>query len=290
MKLLLIGHSVEDHIIRNGSEVIQPGGLYYSAIGALSVKTENDELFIHTAIKKNYHLFDDVYSNFNKKYLEESDNIPEVYLTIHPGKEREERYSNLSAKLKIPQNYNEKFDGILINMITGFEMEVEELQILRNNFNGSIYFDLHSLSRGINTKMERIFCAVKEREKWLSCIDILQTNENEVLTLSEKKKLTEIAEEVLSLGVRILVVTKGALGVKAYYKNGDEIESVFLSAEKIVVKNKVGCGDIFGAVFFYNYIKQPNLMNALQKANRAAGIAVSYDEFIMFKNLKNDVS
>lgn len=289
MKLLLIGHSVEDHIIKNGLEVTQPGGLYYSAIGALSVKTENDEIYIHTAIKKNYHLFDDVYSNFNKKYLEESDIIPEIHLTIHPHREREERYSNLSAKL-IPQHYNEKFDGILINMITGFEMEVDELKNLRKNFHGSIYFDLHSLSRGINKKMERIFCAVKEREKWLSCIDILQANENEILTLSEKKKLTEIAEEVLSLGVRILIVTKGELGVKAYYKNGEEIESFFISAEKIIVKNKVGCGDIFGAVFFYNYIKQHNLMNALQMANRAAGIAVSYDEFIMFNNLKNDVS
>jgi len=290
MKLLLIGHSVEDHIIKNAKEVIQPGGLYYTALAVSSIKAAEDEMFLHTSLKNNYHLFDDVYSGFNKKYVEELDEVPEIHLTIHPDKEREERYTNITTKLNLPQQYDFGFDGILINMITGFEIEPEELKVLRNNFGGLIYFDLHSLSRGMNEKLERIFRPVPNKVKWLRCIDILQTNENEIFTLSDKKNINAIASEVLESGVKILIITKGELGVRAYVKNGSEIESVFVSAEKLVVKNKVGCGDIFGAVFFYNYIKDANLLDALLKANRAAGIAVSYDEFFMFKNLKNDVS
>ncbi|MBZ0199540.1 MAG: carbohydrate kinase family protein [Ignavibacteriaceae bacterium] len=289
MKILLVGHSVEDHIIKDGVEVIQPGGLYYSAIGAASAKEDEDEIFIHTAIKKNYKLFDDVYSAFNKKFVEDGANVPEVHLTIHPDKEREERYSNLLAKLHFPHDYDEKFDGILVNMITGFEMEPVDLQKIRDRFNGLIYLDLHSLARGINEKMERIFRPVPQKDEWLRCVDILQVNENEILTLSGKKNIIETAKEIIAFGIKILLVTKGEYGVRAYYKNGDEIESIYISAEKIIVKNKIGCGDIFGAVFFYNYINEPNLMNALQMANRAASIAVSYDKFTMFKNLKNDV-
>lgn len=290
MKLLLVGHSVEDHIIKGGKKIIQPGGLFYSALAVSCIKAEEDEIFIHTSLKNNYNLFDDVYTNFNKKYVEESAELPEVHLTIHTDKEREERYSNITTKLNLPQQYDEQFDGVLINMITGFEIELEDMQNLRNNFGGLIYIDLHSLSRGMNEKMERIFRPVPQKEKWLSCVDILQANENEIFTLSTERHINAIASEVLESGLKILLVTKGELGVRAYFKQCKEIESVFVSAEKIIIKNKIGCGDIFGAVFFYNYIKDANLLNALLKANRAAGIAVSYDEFFMFKNLKNDVS
>ena len=58
---------------------------------------------------------------------------------------------------------------------------------------------------------------------------------------------------------------------------GDEndISKLDLQAEKVEVKNKVGCGDIFGTVFFYSYLDSGNLENSLKSANKTAGFSVS---------------
>ena len=48
-----------------------------------------------------------------------------------------------------------------------------------------------------------------------------------------------------------------------------------VDAEKVEAINKVGCGDIFGAVFFYTYIKDNNVINSLNSSNKAGSLAVS---------------
>ena len=53
--------------------------------------------------------------------------------------------------------------------------------------------------------------------------------------------------------------------------------------------NKVGCGDVFGAVYFYNYIRNKNLIEALTRANIAAGTSTTYIDINDYLNLKADV-
>jgi sugar/nucleoside kinase (ribokinase family) len=52
--------------------------------------------------------------------------------------------------------------------------------------------------------------------------------------------------------------------------------------------NKVGCGDVFGAVYFYNCIKHKKIHLALEQANLYAGISTTYSEAKDFINLKID--
>jgi hypothetical protein len=66
MKILLIGHSVEDHIFYKGVETVKPGGMYYTASGYLNIKDAEDEIFLITSIEQdNYHLFSRVYDKIN---------------------------------------------------------------------------------------------------------------------------------------------------------------------------------------------------------------------------------
>ncbi len=37
MKFLVIGHSVEDHILSDDNEIVKPGGIYYSALALTSI-------------------------------------------------------------------------------------------------------------------------------------------------------------------------------------------------------------------------------------------------------------
>ncbi|MCL5028714.1 MAG: carbohydrate kinase family protein [Bacteroidetes bacterium] len=290
MKLLVIGHTVEDHIIVDGEEKINPGGIFYTSFALMNYIESDDEVYLNTAVQKeNYNLFEDVYKNFNSSYIKFIDKIPKVYLTLHNFKERGETYESMSRSLEVEIAELNLFDGILINMITGFDISLDQIKDIRNNYGGLIYLDVHTLSRGLDENLKREFRRIPNFDEWASSVDILQANENEILTFSDKLNEREIAEEILNFGTKIFIVTKGKLGARLYSRRNDELISIFNSSLKIENKNMVGCGDVFGAVFFYNYIKTKDLVKSLQLANVAAGCAASYTDLKNFNNLKKDV-
>lgn len=277
MKILLIGHSIVDHIIEAGKEIIKPGGIFYSVLGMNSQKKNEDKIFLLTGWNKNsFHLFEKIFGGTEIIYSSAVDEMPEVFLKIYNDKEREENYKNLSSGLLIDKikDWNQ-FDGILINMITGFDITLEQLQQIRKNYKGTIYFDLHTLSRGVDENMKREFRPVPKIEEWLANIDILQCNKNELLTIVENNDEKSSAQFVLSCGVKNLIVTKGAEGAVVYFKKENDVRKFFVDGEKVNTVNTIGCGDIFGAVFFYSYLCRGNLFDSLKLANHIAGIAVS---------------
>ncbi len=290
MKILVIGHSVEDHINYEGRNKIAPGGIFYTALTLLSFKEEKDEIFLNTSVQKeNYNLFSSVYDLFDHRYFTFVESIPKVFINVHHSKERGETYKNITDKLEIFPSDFSKFDGILINMITGFDLTIEQLSEIRDSYRGLIYFDVHTLARGLDENFHREFRKIPNFKKWASFLDIIQVNENELLTLFDINDEIEIASEVLSCGPKLLIVTKGEIGSKIYSMNNNELSSTFVSSIKIKTENKIGCGDAFGAVFFYAYIQSENFNKALRIANNAAGCVASYADVSEFKNLKYDV-
>ena len=115
------------------------------------------------------------------------DSIPKVQLIIDNIGERKETYSQVSQNLILPTDNLNRFDGILVNMISGYDISLTQLEQLRKNYHGVIYFDVHTLSRGVDKNLNRIFRRIENFNKWAECIDILQANESELLTLSDKK-------------------------------------------------------------------------------------------------------
>lgn len=276
MKILVIGHSVEDHIHQIDEEKIKPGGIYYSVLGLSKIISPEDKIHLVTALQKsNEYLFSDVYDKINKNNISWVEEIPKVHLIIHDSKERTECYENVSKNLYIDYSILKSFDGILINMITGFDITLEQLQEVRKHFSGLIYLDVHSLSRGFDESKTRVLRQIPEFNKWTSLVDIIQTNELEAKTLFYYQDESQIAAEILKQGSRFLIVTKGDAGARIYFKRNDEVESVFVPAEKIHTLNKVGCGDIFGGVFLYTYLKTNNFYKSLTAANIAAGKSAS---------------
>jgi sugar/nucleoside kinase (ribokinase family) len=174
-------------------------------------------------------------------------------------------------------------------MITGFDINLKQMEDVRNEYNGLVYFDVHTFSRGVSDDMKRDFRRITDFDKWARNIDILQVNEEEIKTISDENDEINIVKEMFSYGVKIFIITKDKLGVRAYLKNGEEIESIFISALKVTAVNKVGCGDIFGAVFFYNYIRKGDIIDSLITANSAAGVSTTYLQISDFNKLKNDV-
>jgi hypothetical protein len=285
MKLLVIGHSVEDHTISDQKEIIKPGGIYY-AVSALTSIAPSDEIFLCTyAEKENYSLFSDAYSKCAPDFISYIDSIPKVWLTIHGLKERDERYNNVIRNLEIPYDRLIEFDGILINMISGFDIGLNQLKKIRENFSGLIYMDVHTFSRGLEHHGHRGFRKIEYFNEWAECIDIIQANEHEVKTLTPFDEEEKIALEIFSCGTKQLIVTRGEAGAKLYYLQNNELNFIFQSALKIETANKIGLGDVFGAAYFYNYIKTRNSFFSLDVAVTASGIAAGLNGLSKLKNL-----
>lgn len=290
MKLLVIGHSVEDHFNQDGKDVVKPGGIFYTMLALQKFKTEDDSVFLNTSVSKNnYKLFAGLYDNIPQDYFNYIEKIPAVYLFLHNFKERGETYESISKKLEIKTNNLKHFDGILINMITGFDIDLEQLKEIRQNYKGKIFFDVHTFSRGLDENLKRKFRPIPDFYEWAAALDIIQVNENEIFTISKKETELEIARDILSKGVKSLIVTKGEKGARIYSMKMGEVFSIFKSAVKINAVNKIGCGDVFGAVFFYNYIKTGDVEISLEIANIAAGCSATYKEFENYDLLRQDV-
>lgn len=276
MKILVIGHSVEDHIHQNDEEVIKPGGIYYSVLGLTKVISSDDEIHLVTALQKDKEdLFSEIYNKIDKNHINWVNEIPKVHLIIHESEERTECYENIPQNLEVDYKLLHNYDGILINMITGFDITLEQLKTIRRNFDGLIYFDVHTLSRGFNESKTRTFKLIENFSRWAAEVDIIQTNQYELKTLFNFNNKLEIARQVLNSGTTILVETRAEDGACIYFNNNSSIETFCIEAEKVEPYNKVGCGDIFGSVFFYIYLKSQNAKESLIAANSAAGQSAS---------------
>jgi sugar/nucleoside kinase (ribokinase family) len=267
MKLLVIGHSVLDFIKSDREQKISAGGIFYSISVLNRLKTNDDEIFLCSQFDdETYNHFKPEFEKVNNIFLHKVEKIPRVHLILQKDSERHEAYENITNNLSLSFSDLNGFDGILINMITGFDITLDQLKQIRNNYSGLIFIDIHTLSRGMNNDYKREFRLIPDFQKWAKCLDIIQVNQNELYTLSQKKNEIEIVEEVFDFGVKVLCVTKGEFGAKVYFKNQNEIASFFVAARKVNNPNIIGCGDVFGASFFYSYIRNKNAMHSLIKA------------------------
>lgn len=267
MKLLLIGHSVLDYIKSETQQKISAGGIFYSISAFNRLKSDEDELFLCSQYdEETYSYFKPEFEKVNNTFLQKVDKIPRVHLNLQKDSERHEAYENITNNLSLIFSNLKSFDGILINMITGFDITLNQLTQIRNDYSGLIFIDIHTLSRGLAEDFKREFRLIPEFESWAKCLDIIQVNQNELFTLSNKKNELEIVDEIFGFGVRVLCVTKGEIGAKVYFKNQNEIASYFVAARKINNPNIIGCGDVFGASFFYSYIRNKNAVDSLTKA------------------------
>ena len=288
MKIILIGHSIIDHYEGTDEKKSSPGGIFYSTIGINSIRKSTDQIYLLTGWNRNsFSIFENLYLKVDLDRTNELINMPEVYLKVSGESEREGVYKNAAENLSVDNvsDWN-IYDGVLINMITGSDILLQQLKYIRKRFKGKIYIDIHTLSRGIDNKMKREFRPIPNIEEWLACIDILQCNENELKTIVQYQNEVNSAYRILSSGPNILIVTKGDSGAQVYYRSDREVKNLIVDAIKVNQVNKIGCGDIFGAVFFYTYISTNDILVSLNAANKAGAIVASRNDLITIPELK----
>lgn len=267
MKLLVIGHSVLD-FINDGKLIKQSaGGIHYTVKALNKLKSAEDDIFLCSQYDdETISFFNNEIDKIDKSFLTKVDRIPRVHLNIFKEKERHEKYENITNNLTININDFNQFDGILINMITGYDINLNQLKHIRNNYNGLVFIDVHTLSRGLDENYKRNFRVIPNFNEWAKRLNIIQVNQQELFTLFDLTSEDEIVNKIFTYGIRVLCVTKGEFGATVYFHKNDKVISNTITGNKANNPNVVGCGDIFGATFFYNYIRNKNVIDSLNVA------------------------
>jgi len=111
-------------------------------------------------------------------------------------------------------------DALYINLISGFELDLETAQLIRQHFTGPIYCDIHSLLLAVQPNGTRTLRALPNPGAWCRCFDLIQVNEDEMnMMASDPMALAAVA---FANGVSSLTVTLGAGGIVYFAAPGFE--------------------------------------------------------------------
>ena len=178
-------------------------------------------------------------------------------------------------------------DALYINLISGWELDLETAQLVRQHFAGPIYLDLHShlLARQVDGLRTPRHLSPTEIVGWCRTTDLLQVNEDELALLAADPMA--LAATAIAQGVRALTVTLGARG--AVYvvapgfdaladrpgagAQGGAVRTALLPAVPVLDNGDLdptGCGDVFGATYFSRLLAGDRIEDAMRTALSAA--------------------
>jgi hypothetical protein len=181
-------------------------------------------------------------------------------------------------------------DALYINLISGFELDLETLQLIRRQFHGPVYLDMHSLLLGIQPDGTRFPRPISDPLAWFACADLLQVNEMEMSLMAPDAMA--LAATATHAGVQSLLVTLGKRGVVYFVSPGFDghadlkrpdsqrlgaVRTALVPAEGVDGPgDPTGCGDVFGATHFSRLLAGDSFAVALSAAIRAASRNVTF--------------
>jgi sugar/nucleoside kinase (ribokinase family) len=184
-------------------------------------------------------------------------------------------------------------DALYINLISGFELDLETAQLIRQHFRGPIYCDIHSLLLAVQPDGMRTLRPLPNPAAWCRCFDLIQVNEDEMsMMASDPMALAAIA---FAEGVSSIAVTLGARGVVYFAAPGfdriSDLRRPVLGAAPGAIRtarmpakirrhtgpgDPIGCGDVWGATYFSRLLAGDNLDAAIDRALDAAARNVDH--------------
>ncbi len=179
-------------------------------------------------------------------------------------------------------------DAFLINFITPKDLEFETAKSLSMAFREFIYADIHSLLRIPDDNGQFRLRHIPEWQNWASFFDAVQMNVDELsaftgFNLNELWEIQMATKMVLFAGPRIANITFADKGSLLGVRNGREVNFTLIENPLHKPKDPTGCGDVFGASFLADYIKNKDPLRAAKFANKMAmkkAISKSFMEFL----------
>ena len=179
-------------------------------------------------------------------------------------------------------------DALYINFLSGWELDLETCQLIRQHFRGPIYCDLHMLVMAVQPTGWRALRPLPNAAEWCRCFDLLQMNDDEVTAMAPDPMA--LAATAMAAGVRCLTVTLGSRGAVYFatpeFDRLDDLQkpagfgpirtALVPPPAGFLEGDPTGCGDVWGATYFSRLLAGDNLLGAMHAAHRAAARNVEH--------------
>jgi len=294
MTITLIGHlSIDEIHPAEGSEQISPpredfGGIFFSLATLASLVEPGDRVRPvfgvgekdYDALKERMKQFPAIDSSgvFNVK----GDTNRVMHFAENGSKARIECSKHISEP--IPFNKIKPFldtDGLLINMVSGFDITLDTLDAIRMAVRESrtpIHFDFHSLTLGVDQDSRRFRRPLTDWRRWCFMLNSIQMTQDEVLGLTaEHYDEATLINQLMPLMVNALLITRGERGATAIVQSNKKLtRTEFEGTPSTPAVDPIGCGDVFGAAFLFRYLQRKDFRDATAFANQAAGLKSTF--------------
>ncbi len=288
MRIAVVGAVMHDQIeTTDGRRFESFGGILYNAL-ALAVVTRKTDVIVPLTHVGGDHIdllrmeFLDCHPQINSSQIRinpaGTDENVLKYVTLSSRRERMTiRSPRIDFALLAPASLA---DAVLINFITGEELDLGTLRWLRDHSRGLIYFDIHNLGKvrkdGVPVEGNRF----DDWADWFHCVDIVQANEWEAERLLDFHPRTEedfraAALRFLSVGgPRVAVITLGEMGCAVAWRspNGGARYARIPAIPNLKIEDTTGCGDSFSAGFVVEYLRSHSPLKAALFATTLSGL------------------
>ncbi len=282
-KIGLVGTFVRDTIIPwKGDPVQSVGGLFFTAAYVAALAENPVEIYPVSFVGDDFYdqLKDvlGVYKNIKFSGLTRiRQENTRVRLTYKGPLTREEVTTPPMPPLQMEQlAMLQGMDAVIVNLITGFDVDLAALQEFRRHSGSLILLDFHSRSLGIDASGKRFPRKPEDWVAWFDCADIIQLNEKEAQILGEFSENSDTAfyefgESILKKTATVCLITMGARGSCVLFRRKNRLQRRKIKAEKVKeVKDIIGCGDAFQAAFLIHYLENGHVIEAAGFANKVA--------------------
>ncbi len=196
----------------------------------------------------------------------------ETVLTYHSADERDEALVERVAPLTwdlIEEAL--RSDWIVVNMISGKELDLDLAKKLSDAARGKVIFDIQSLTLTFEKGSQRSYRPIPNWRDWVAGVDTVKGNEAEMRAMvgGEGKPfegdLEELARLYLRSGPQVVMITRGREGHVIACRRGSgekyqEVKALPLPAGSL--GDTTGCGDAFTSGYLLGRLRGKNPVTA----------------------------
>lgn len=162
-------------------------------------------------------------------------------------------------------------DMVILNMISGWDIEDEAYQKLSKAVRERLYLDIHYWVMGIDNLGRRFPKKPEQPKTWLSGSKFAQMNEDEYRILSDDSRNEVEFYHNYFKDDQVLLITQSARGATVIYQRDEMVGQKNFPAWKVSrALDGTGCGDAFGAGFVVKYLATQKIMESIEFANLVA--------------------
>lgn len=288
MLITVVGHICLDVIHHaDGTESQGYGGIFYSLAALANIADSNTKIFPVFGIgNKDYSQLIErlsAYKNVDTSGIFKTDgHTNQVHLYYKNNSNRIECSKDIAKPIpfkKIKPYLDTNM--LLINMISGFDITLETLDEIRMCVREEkipVFFDVHSLTLGINEDGKRYRRLIPDWRRWLFMLHTVQMNEEETAGLANEKPDEEyLIKQITALNTNNVIITRGSKGSTLFKDEHKHIERFdFAGIETERTLDSTGCGDVFGAAYCAKYIRAKDEKISVEYANEVASMNATF--------------